>query len=147
MIYWDTSAIVPLYVDEASSSDWQSLLIQSSTPAKSSTLSVTEFHCALRRKKFRRNLSGDCVEALIKKFTEDCEHGRWELYPIGADIIQASLHAAEKSHAAPDPVPLRSLDSLHLATALTLRCDTFATGDQRLAAAAEKLGFEVLLKQ
>jgi len=147
MIYWDTSAIVPLYVDEPSSSDWESLLIRSGTPAKSSTLSVTEFHCALRHKKYQRNLSEASVEALIQKFSADCEHGRWELYPLGADIIQASLHVAEKSHAAPDPVPLRSLDSLHLATAMILRCATIATGDQRLAAAAEKLGFDVTLKQ
>lgn len=147
MIYWDTSAIVPLYVDEASSSDWESLLVQSGTPAKSSTLCITEFHCALRHKKYRRNLSEASVEALIQKFTADCKHGRWELYPLGADIIQASLQVARKSHTAPNPVPLRSLDSLHLATALTLRCDTFATGDRRLAAAAEKLGFDLVLKE
>lgn len=147
MIYWDTSAIVPLYVNEPTSSYWESLLVRSGTPAKSSSLSITEFHCALRHKKFRRNLTGECVEGLIKKFTEDCDVGRWELYPLGADIIQASLHAAGKSHSMPDPVPLRSLDSLHLGTALTLRCDTFATGDQKLAAAAKKLSFDVLFKQ
>lgn len=147
MIYWDTSAIVPLYVNETSSSNWESLLVQSGIPAKTSTLSLTEFHCALRHKRYRRNLSGASVEALIKKFTVDCEHGRWELYPLGADIIQTSLQVARKSHAAPNPVPLRSLDSLHLATALMLRCETFATGDQRLATAAEKLGFDLVLKE
>ena len=45
-----------------------------------------------------------------------------------------------------DPVTLRSLDALHLATALELReeLDGFVTYDGRMAAAAETLGLSTL---
>ncbi len=45
-----------------------------------------------------------------------------------------------------EPTTLRSLDALHLATALSIRDDlgVFVTYDQRLAAAAEASGLSVL---
>ena len=48
-----------------------------------------------------------------------------------------------------DPVTLRSLDALHLATALELRdeLDGLVTYDGRMAAAAETLGLAVLAPQ
>lgn len=147
MIYWDTSAIVPLYVNEPTSSYWESQLSRSGAPAKTSALAITEFNYALKHKTLRRNLSAEYGEALIAKFAEDCEVGHWELYPLGADIITASLHVADKCYASANPVPLRSLDGLHLGTALTLSCDTLATGDRRLANAAEKLNLKVLFMQ
>ena len=147
MIYWDTSAIVPLYVDEPTSTYWESWLSRSGAPAKTSTLAITELNYALKHKTFRKILPVDTAEVLIAKFMEDCDTGHWELYPLGRDIISASLQAAECCYPSPDPVPLRSLDGLHLGTALTLGCDTLATGDQRLANAAEQLDLKVLFMQ
>lgn len=48
-----------------------------------------------------------------------------------------------------DPVTLRSLDALHLATALELRDELggLVTYDARMAAAAETLGLEILAPQ
>ena len=48
-----------------------------------------------------------------------------------------------------DPVTLRSLDALHLATALELRDELggIVTYDARMAAAADTLGLEVLAPQ
>lgn len=48
-----------------------------------------------------------------------------------------------------DPVTLRSLDALHLATALEIRdeLDGLVTYDDRMAAAAEALGLAVLAPQ
>jgi uncharacterized protein len=48
-----------------------------------------------------------------------------------------------------DPVTLRSLDALHLATALELRDELsgFVTYDARMATAAEPLGLEILAPQ
>lgn len=70
MIYWDTSAIVPLYVQESTSRKWEEVLAQSETSAKSSTLAVTEFHYALRQKVFRNTIAtgdarlADAAEAI-----------------------------------------------------------------------------------
>lgn len=144
MIYWDTSAILPLYVNEPSSAYWESQLSVSGATARSSALAITELHYALKHKVFRRNLTTKDAEALAAKFTGDCDAGHWELYPLGGDVIAASLRAADKCSEGVDPVLLRSLDGLHLGTALVLKCETLATGDRRLAKAAERLNFEVL---
>lgn len=144
MIYWDTSAIVPLYVEEACSAFWESKLRQSGECGHSSTLAVTEFSYALKHKVFREKLSARAANALIEKFTQDCEAGQWLLCPLGSDVIEASLKVVGISYASKVPVPLRSLDGLHLGAALTLKCDMIATDDRRLADAAKQLDLEVL---
>ena len=69
-----------------------------------------------------------------------------KLYPMDGDIIAASLQAAEVCYTEADPVPLRSLDGLHLGTALTLNCNTVATSDRRLADAAKKMKLRILFR-
>ena len=71
-----------------------------------------------------------------------------------AKILLARLALAELSPLVleralqPFPLPLRTLDALHLATAHYLRLQdpglTVATYDERMAESAQRLGFEVL---
>lgn len=146
MIYWDTSAIVPLYAEEAASAFWESLLLESlesGLGARTSTLAVTEFNYALRLKVFHEQLDAEDARALIAKFTEDCDLGRWALCPLGTDVIGASLEVAASSYGEAAPIPLRSLDGLHLGAARVLKCQTVATGDERLAAVAARIGMAV----
>jgi predicted nucleic acid-binding protein len=53
-------------------------------------------------------------------------------------VAQASLIAAAyyQNH---QPVPLRTLDALHLATAMLLKCRRIVTADERMRAAATLL--------
>ena len=68
----------------------------------------------------------------------------------GADVPLASVAAIEldpaiaATAAVLQPTALRTLDAIHLATALTLyHVDAFVTYDSRLADAARSLGFAV----
>lgn len=65
---------------------------------------------------------------------------RIALVPLSSRLLE---RAAE-----PFPTQLRTLDAIHLATALVLRDDepdlSFATHDRELGAAARAVGFEVL---
>jgi predicted nucleic acid-binding protein len=147
MIYWDTSAILPLYVQEPSSAFWEAQLVKSEGAAKSSALAITEFSYALHHKVLRGVLKLDAANQLVAKFHQDCDANMWTLCPIGSDVIQSSLEIAKSSYSpskSAAPIPLRSLDGLHLGAAQILKCGTVATGDRRLADAASRLDIDVL---
>ncbi len=144
MIYWDTSAILPLYVEERATAFWESQVLAVAGSPKSCCLALTEFSFALRQKVLRREIQSKSAEMVIAKFMEDYTAGRWELSPLGLDVIDASLEVARIAYGLKRPVALRSLDGLHLGAARILKCDTIATDDARLAAAASRIGLQVL---
>jgi predicted nucleic acid-binding protein len=146
MIYWDTSAILPLYVQENSSDFWEAQLVESEGAGKSSALAITEFNYALHHKVLRGLLKAKAANELVAKFRRDCDAGMWELCPLGSDVIQSSLEIAKLSYSSTKnaaPIPLRTLDGLHLGAAHILKCETVATGDSRLAEAASRLDIDV----
>jgi uncharacterized protein len=122
--YLDASAFVKLVKDEPEAGALDAAL--EAWPRKSSSaLLEVEGPRAARR---TNPLAYDAARALI---------GGLELIEIDADIRRAAA-------ALPDP-GLRSLDAIHLATALSLgeRCGTFFAYDERLIAAARAHGLSV----
>lgn len=122
--YLDASAFVKLVKDEPESAALDAAL--EAWPRKSSSaLLEVEGPRAARR---TNPLAYDAARALI---------GGMELVEIDADIRRAAA-------ALEDP-GLRSLDAIHLATALSLgdRCGAFFAYDERLIAAARAHGLGV----
>jgi uncharacterized protein len=122
--YLDASAFVKLIKDEPESAALDAAL--EAWPRKSSSaLLEVEGPRAARR---TNPLAYDAARALI---------GGLELIEIDADVRRAAA-------ALPDP-GLRSLDAIHLATALSLgdRCGAFFAYDERLIAAARAHGLSV----
>lgn len=100
-----------------------------SQPARlSSALSLTEVPRALRRARF-----GGAVKRRAQRLLT-----RLALIDVDRRILAVA--------AALEPTELRTLDALHLATALVVRedLDGLVTYDRRLAAAAERLDLEVM---
>ena len=128
MIYLDTSAFVKLVWSERESAALQSFIAKwSGAPLVSSALLLVEVRRAVLR--------GDPtvmsrVDLLLTRVGQ-----------VG--ITRAILEGASRL---PDP-GLRSLDAIHLATALRLRQDleAFVTYDHRLAAAAQRLDLPVAM--
>jgi uncharacterized protein len=124
LAYLDASAFVKLVKDEPESAALDAAL--EAWPRKSSSaLLEVEGPRAARR---TNPLAYDAARALI---------GGMELVEIDADIRRAAA-------ALEDP-GLRSLDAIHLATALSLgdRCGAFFAYDERLIAAARAHGLGV----
>jgi len=94
----------------------------------SSVLSLTEVPRALRRARF-----GGAVKRRAQRLLT-----RLALIDVDRRILAAA--------AALEPTELRTLDAIHLATALVVREDLtgLVTYDRRLAAAAERLDLEVM---
>ena len=126
LIYLDASALVKLVVVEPESGALFAFL--GPRPERlSSALLLTEVPQALRRVHFAGAVRRRAQRLLA----------RLALVDVDRRILAAA--------AALEPAELRTLDAIHLATALAVREDLagLVTYDRRLAAAAERLDLEV----
>jgi uncharacterized protein len=126
LVYLDASALVKLVVAEPESAALAAHL-RAWPQRVSSALSLTELPRALRRGGFGAAARRRARDVLT----------RVSLVDVDRRILTAA--------AALEPTVLRSLDAIHLATALTVRADLAAvvTYDRRLRAAAEMVHLEV----
>lgn len=119
MIYVDTSALAKLVIPEAESASMREFAV---SPMITSALASTEL-----RRTVRRNAPQLLVQAeqLLER------------------VVQLTIDAELLRHASGlDPLSLRTLDAIHLASALRVRddIDTFVAYDRRLLEAARALG-------
>lgn len=126
MIYLDSSAVLKLVATEAESDaleDW--LVERRDVPLVSSALTQVEVLRACRR--LDEGLLPD-ARRLLRGL---------DLLPMDPSILDTAAELPARA--------LRSLDALHLASALSLDpdLDTFVAYDQRLLAAAETAGLPV----
>lgn len=126
MIYLDSSAIVKLVVPESESEALRRQLAPTGDWI-SSALARVEVLRALGR----RNLTEEAVRDAERMLA------RIALVPLDDRVLGAASEVG--------PASLRSLDAIHLATALSLfSLDAFVTYDQRLFAAASSAGFRTI---
>ena len=127
MIYFDTSALVKLVFDETESAalaDW--LSHRADVPKVSSDLSIVELLRTCRR------VDENAVEGA-------------NLLLGGIDLLPMDRAIVEKA-ASLVPTELRSLDAIHLASALSVKTDltVLVAYDARLCSAASEVGIEVV---
>ena len=127
MIYFDTSALVKLVFEETESTalaEW--LTVRADVPKVSSDLSTIELLRTCRR------VDEDAVEAA-------------NLLLGGIDLLPMDRAIVEKA-ATLVPTDLRSLDAIHLASALSVKANLTAlvAYDVRLCSAAAQAGIEVV---
>ena len=134
-LYLDTSALLRLILREPHSLDQ----IRSSKRLVSSELLIVEGRRTIDRLRLAGALTQDEAATRLRSFSE------W-LDAIDLVLLRTPVLARASE---PLPVPLGTLDALHLATALTWRDRraeplTIATHDAALGSAARVFGFEVL---
>jgi predicted nucleic acid-binding protein len=138
MIYLDTSAAVPLFVQEASSDAVDAWLESCTDTIISSDWIVTELASALSMKVRRGEINAKLAQAAWKNFDGFCKSGL-RLLPVSrkafSDAATMTLDSASG---------LRSGDSLHLAMALEAGASGFSTADDLLAKNAKAKGLKVI---
>ena len=127
MIYFDASALVKLVFEETESAalaEW--LTVRADVPKVSSDLSTIELLRTCRR------VDEDAVEGA-------------NLLLAGIDLLPMDRAIVEKA-ATLVPTELRSLDAIHLASALSMKANLTAlvAYDVRLCSAAAEAGIEVI---
>jgi predicted nucleic acid-binding protein len=136
--------VVKLYVPEEDSPAYLDLACQSEGPLMSSEALTVELYYALRQKELRGEIRRGATEPIFRKFRGDVLRGRLFLLPFGADVVTQAVEAARRCYACRPLVTLRSMDGIHLASALAARIKNIATTDERMKSAACVLGLSVV---
>lgn len=133
--YFDTSALVKRYIDEAGRREVLQLLRQHD--CVTSAVLPVELRSALRRRVSEGTLDASRLPEILKRVTADRAY--WTLVEIGADVLVAA-ETLVATH------PLRTLDAIHVASArlFAARVSTpelvFVSADKRQTDAAAAIG-------
>ncbi len=144
MIYWDTSCVIKLYAQESDSDVWEQHAVGANDGLIASALMRTEAAYAFRQKESRGEIKPGAAEALLGLLDGDIKAGRYQMIPVGGDVLAEACTIAQECYLADLPVFTRTLDGIHLATARLLKCKRVATSDVRMRVAAEFLGFALI---
>jgi uncharacterized protein len=133
--YFDTSALVKRFVDEAGSAAVDALIAEG--PTATATVAFAEVYAGLARKRRARELTEAAYRSACRQFETE-----WPAYvrvALRDDVLLLARDLIQRH-------PLRGFDAIHLASALTLKIAltedmTFVASDERLltAAKAERL--------
>lgn len=136
--YADTSVLVSAYVEDRHSNTADRLL-QSGPRVFVTPLHVAEWTHAVMQHVFRGEITLSTARRLEREFAGDRLSGAW----IEAEMPEGALVLCQdlaRRHGA--DLPIRTLDSLHVACALELKLERFWTFDER----QERLAMAVGLK-
>ncbi|WP_025322744.1 type II toxin-antitoxin system VapC family toxin [Deferrisoma camini] len=132
-LYFDTSAVVPLYVPEPASPR-ASERLRDATTLFVSWLTEVEFRSALALKTQAKALEPDSAKRVLKTFQRHIDQRVYELLSVDREVFAQAAAWLERFD-----TPLRSLDALHLACCQQAEC-VLVTLDEGLSRAARHLG-------
>lgn len=135
MIYFDTSYIVRLYIEDPG---WQKVReVAASDHVACCLLGRAEALAAFHRKFRERILSRQDMRVLIEQFEKECDEGAFQWLPFSPAVV-TRLNRAYSS--LPKSMHLRAGDAVHLACAAENRFKEIYSNDQQLLAAAHSFG-------
>ena len=137
-IYVDTSALAKRYVLERGSEAFDAFKGDCDDECVISALGTTEFESVLQRLKRQGYIDAAFMERARNSFMADLGSALWSVRPFASASFNRAAELMRSVN-----VPLATLDALHLASALDLGCNAFATGDKQLSRAASKRGLIV----
>jgi predicted nucleic acid-binding protein len=143
VIYWDTSALVKLYVAEPDSPYFLALAEETEQQIVTSAIATTEVLCALYGMEHRRVLKRGGARRIHEEFLSDSQTGRIVTIPYGPDIAREATKLVELASVQPTGFLVRSLDAIHVASAMISKTAFVVATDGRLRRAAELMGLKL----
>lgn len=144
MNYWDTSALLKLYVAERDSPYFVRFLATAGERIFTSVIGATEMLCALYRKEQAGDLHLGGAQALLREFSADVNSGKIVTIPYGEDVVAEAEKLVRLVFGQHPLVMLRSLDAIHVASALAGKAKVVVSTDARLRHVASLLPLKVL---
>ena len=141
IVYADTSFLFSLYAADANSSAAAAIIRRLKPPLLITDFGEFEFTNALNWRIFRKQLRASEEQALLVAVSKDVEAGIIRIAPLTAATFTRARQIARTQTRL---LGTRSLDVLHVASALTLRATIFCTFDQKQASLASALGLQLL---
>lgn len=138
--YADTSFLVSLYILDTNSARAAALMKHANLPILFTPLGELELTNAISLRLFRKELPASKVKAAHALVRKDIEDGVLALKPLAIDAFERAKHLARRRT---PQLGTRTLDILHVASALVLQADVFYTFDRVQAKLAQAEGIAV----
>ena len=143
MSYWDTSAVIKLYLDEPDSAAFRE--IAATVPRITiSTLSWTEARVTFRRKEVDGSLPSGATEQLMQKLFDNIDSGQIDSMMWGELLEPEAEQVIDGCWTRMPCIRVRTLDAIHIASAITAGETVFVTADIRQRDAAAACGLTLL---
>jgi predicted nucleic acid-binding protein len=135
LTFFDSSAFAKRFIEETGSDEIEKICLESDSIALSS-ICFPEIISALNRRLRENNLSKKEYLLIKNRMLE--EFDSLEIINVVAEVIAKSISLLEKNK-------LRTLDAIHIASALIWKAELFVSADKRQILAAKKAGLKVKL--
>lgn len=146
MSYWDTSALVKLYVKETDSILFETHAANSRGPIVTSRLTLYEAVASFRRKEAEGRLATGATSALREKIIKDVATAKICLMEISQDVEREYSRLLETCYSMKPPCLIRTGDGIQLASARVAKEAEVVVTDKRMREAAAALGFSLFPK-
>ena len=131
--FFDSSAFAKRFIEEPGSDEVEKIC-QKTESIGLSSLCLPEILSALNRRVREKSISRKSYFIIKKRLLEEIEDA--DLINVIPEIIARSILLLEKNK-------LRTIDAVHLASAIIWETDLFISADQRQIAVAKKSGLNV----
>lgn len=135
LTFFDSSAFAKRYIEETGSDIIEKLCVESDSVALSS-ICFPEIISALNRRLRENNISVKEYILIKEKMIDEFEN--LEIINVIPEVISNAIVLLEKYN-------LRTLDSIHVASAKVWKAELFVSADKRQTLAAKKAGLKVKL--
>jgi predicted nucleic acid-binding protein len=147
MRYWDTSVLLKLFVEEDDSRVFAALIEEAGEVIYTSELSRLELLRALWGKRLDESIVPGAEKTLMHRFESEVEMKRIILVPFGADVRREFETVLRVCYTRRRPIRVRTLDALHLASALALKAKEIVCTDARMRKAAGALQMDIHVRK
>jgi predicted nucleic acid-binding protein len=143
MRYWDTSVLLKLFVQEDDSRLVAALIEEAPEGIHTSELSRFELLRALWGKRLDGAIVAGAEKVLMRRFESEVDMRRIILVPLGVDVRREFENVLRICYTRRRPIRVRTLDALHLASALAARAKEIVCMDLRMREAAAALQMNI----
>lgn len=133
-----------LYVRERDSDHFVKLAREFETRAIISQFSIHEIWSALQRKEFMGAIPAGTAEMAYRKVCHQVEDAVLQVIPYGRDVALEFDRIIRACYKARPAVPIRAMDGLLLASAISARVSDLVSTDSRMRNAGLLLGLRIL---
>lgn len=141
-VYFDTSALIRLYVTEDHSDAVAAYVTSRGLSVAIHGLHELELENGLRAKAFRKEMTATQCREVLARFAKDVNDRLFVKPPVNwPDVFREARHM---SSAITGRSGCRSLDILHIATAMYWKCSLFVSLDDRQIKAASMAHLKVV---
>jgi predicted nucleic acid-binding protein len=142
MVYVDTSVLVKLYIKEDLSREASNRIKKNNEAVPLTRFHELEFTNAIQLKQFRSEITEDETLRIMTKFKEHENKGVYYRPQLDwSEIFNYSVDLSKKHTAT---IGARSLDILHVASALSIKAEKFLTVDGRQSELATRAGLKIV---